>query len=105
MDVRCDNAAEVAAIWRAKQALGLPGGLLVTVPIPREEEIPAQEIEPAIAQAVAEAEQQGLRSAEVTPFLLARIAQLSGERSLRANIALLKNNARAAAAIAVALAE
>lgn len=104
VDVRCDSAAEVADIWRAKRALGLPGGLLVTVPIPAEDEIPAQEIEPAIAQAVAEAEQRGLRSAEVTPFLLSRIAELTGERSLRANIALLKNNAGAAAQIAVALA-
>lgn len=104
VDVRCDSAAEVAAIWRAKRTLGLPGGLLVTVPIPAEDEIPAQEIEPAIAQAVDEAEQRGLRSAEVTPFLLSRIAELSGERSLRANITLLKNNARVAAEIAVALA-
>ncbi|MDI9548857.1 MAG: pseudouridine-5'-phosphate glycosidase [Chloroflexota bacterium] len=104
VDVRCDSPAEVAAIWRAKQTLGLPGGLLVTVPIAPQDEIPAQEIEPAIAQAVAEAEQRGLRSAEVTPFLLARIAELTGDRSLRANIALLKNNARVAAEIATALA-
>jgi pseudouridine-5'-phosphate glycosidase len=101
VDVRCDSAAEVAAIWRTKQALGLPGGLLVTVPVPAADEIPAAEIEPVITQAVAEAEAQGLRSAEVTPFLLTRIAQLSGERSLRANLALLKNNARVAAEIAV----
>ena len=67
VDVRCDSAAEVAEIWRAKQALGLPGGLLVAAPIPQEDEIPAEEIEPAIAQAVAEAEAQGLRSAQVTP--------------------------------------
>ena len=104
VDVRCDDAAEVAAIWRAKQALGLPGGLLVTVPVPPAEEIPAAEIEPIIAQAVGEAEARGLRSAEVTPFLLSRIAELSGARSLRANLALLKNNARVAAEIAVALA-
>ncbi len=74
--------AEVAAIWRAKQTLGLPGGLLVTVPIAPQDEIPAQEIEPAIAQAVAEAEQRGLRSAEVTPSCW-RIAELTGDRSLR----------------------
>ena len=103
LDVRCDTAAEVAALWWAKQALGLPGGLLITVPIAPEDEIPAAEIEPVIAQAVAEAGERGLRSAAVTPYLLARIAELSGERSLRANIALLKNNARAAAEIAVAL--
>lgn len=104
LDVHCDSALEVAALWAAKRALGLPGGLLVTVPIPPQDEIPAAEIEPVIAQAVAEAEEQGLRSAGVTPYLLSRIVALSGERSLAANIALLKNNARAAAEIAIALA-
>lgn len=103
VDVRCDMPAEVAELWRAKQSLGLPGGLLVAVPVPQEDEIPAQEIEPVIAQAVAEAGERGLRSAQVTPFLLTRIAQLSGERSLRTNLALLKNNARVAAQIAVEL--
>ncbi|MEZ4714355.1 MAG: pseudouridine-5'-phosphate glycosidase [Caldilineaceae bacterium] len=103
VDVCCQSAAEVAAIWRAKQELGLPGGLLVTVPAPKEEEIPAAEIEPVIQQAVAEAAHQRLRSAQVTPFLLSRVAQLTGERSLRANLALLKNNATVAAQIAVAL--
>lgn len=103
VDVRCDSGEEVAAIWRAKRRLDLPGGLLVTAPIPAELEIPASEIEPVIEQAVREAEVQGLRSAEVTPFLLTRIAQLTGERSLRANLALLRNNAAIAAQIAVAL--
>ncbi|MBK8048933.1 MAG: pseudouridine-5'-phosphate glycosidase [Anaerolineales bacterium] len=103
VDVRCDTAAEVVKIWHAKQQLGLPGGLLVTVPIPVADELPADEIEPAIAQAVKEAAMRGLRSAEVTPFLLTRIADLTGERSLNANLALLKNNARVAAEIAVAL--
>ncbi len=105
VDVRCDTPDQVADLWRAKQALGLPGGLLVNVPIPAEAEIPAAEIEPAITQAVAEAAAQGLRSAEVTPFLLTRIAQLTGERSLRANLALLKNNALVAAQIAVSLSD
>lgn len=103
VDVRCDNAEEVVALWRAKQELQLPGGLLVTVPVPTEQEIPAAEIEPLILQAVAEAEEQGLRSAQVTPYLLARLVALSGERSLHANLALLKNNAAVAAQIAVAL--
>lgn len=103
VDARCDSPAEVAAIWRAKRTLGLPGGLLVTVPVPVDDEIPAAEIEPFIEQAVAEAGSKGLRSAEVTPFLLSRIAELTGERSLRANLALLKNNARVAAEIALAL--
>jgi pseudouridylate synthase len=104
VDVRCDTAQDVAAIWRAKRTLGLPGGLLVAVPIPVEHEIPAHAIEPIIAQAVAEAEAQGVRSAQVTPFLLTRLAELTGEHSLRANLALLKNNASVAAEIAVALA-
>jgi pseudouridylate synthase len=103
VDVRCDSAAEVAAIWRAKQRLGLPGGLLVANPIPTEVEISKAEIEPVIEQAVREASQQRLRSAEVTPFLLSRIAQLTGARSIEANLALLKNNARLAAEIAAVL--
>lgn len=103
VDVRCDSGEEVAAIWRAKKALGLPGGMLVAVPVPAEEEIPAGEIEPAIQQAIREAADAGLRSAEVTPFLLSRLAELTGERSMRTNLALLKNNARVAAEIALAL--
>jgi pseudouridine-5'-phosphate glycosidase len=103
VDVRCDTPQEVAALWQAKQALGLPGGLLVAVPVPQAEEISADEVEPAIVQAVAEAEGRSLRSAEVTPFLLTRIAQLTGTRSLRANLALLKSNAAVAAQIATAL--
>lgn len=103
VDVRCDSPAEVAAIWRAKRSMGLPGGLLMTVPVPWEDEIPAADIEPVIEQAVAEAAERGLHSAEVTPFLLTRIAELTGERSLRANLALLKNNAWVAAEIAVEL--
>lgn len=105
VDVRCDSAAEVAAIWRAKQKLGLTGGLLVAVPVPVEDEIPAHAIEPAIEQAVAEAAQRGLRSAEVTPFLLTRINELTGAASLAANLALLHNNARVGALIAVELAK
>lgn len=105
VDVRCDTPQEVAEIWQVKQALGLPGGLLVTVPIPAKAEIPAAQIEPAIAQAVAEGTERGLRSAEVTPFLLSRIAELTGARSLAANLALLKNNAAVAAQIALALSQ
>lgn len=100
VDVRCDTAADVADLWHAKRQLGLPGGMLVTVPVPDDAEIPAHEIEPVIEQAVHEAGAQRLRSAQVTPFLLSRIAELSGERSLNTNLALLKNNARVAAEIA-----
>jgi pseudouridine-5'-phosphate glycosidase len=105
VDIRCDTPSEVADLWRAKRQLGLPGGLLVAVPAPAAEEIAAREIEPFIEQAVAEANRQLIRSAEVTPFLLTRLNELTGERSLRTNLALLKNNASVAAEIAVALAQ
>ena len=103
VDICCNTPQEVAEIWQAKRALDLAGGLLVAVPVPAEDEIPAAQIEPQIEQALAECEAAGLRSAEVTPYLLRRIAELTGDRSLQANLALLRNNARAAAAIAVAL--
>ena len=103
VDICCNTPQEVADIWRAKRGLDLAGGLLVAVPVPEEDEIPAAQIEPQIEQALAECEAAGLRSADVTPYLLRRIAELTGDRSLRANLALLRNNARVAAAIAVAL--
>ena len=103
VDIRCNTPEEVAEIWRAKRGLDLAGGLLVAAPVPAEDEIPAAQIEPQIEQALAECEADGLRSAEVTPYLLRRIAELTGDRSLQANLSLLRNNARAATAIAVAL--
>lgn len=103
VDVRCDTPEEVAAIVRARDALTLPGGTLVTVPVPSSDELPAAEAEAAIAAALAEAEVQGVKGKAVTPFLLARVSELTGEASLRANVALLLNNARVASAVAVAL--
>jgi pseudouridine-5'-phosphate glycosidase len=103
IDVRCDTPLEVAAIVRAREDLNLTGGTLVAVPIPFGDELPAAEAEPAIATALAEAEAQGIKGKAVTPFLLARVSELTGEASLRANVALLLNNARVAAAIALAL--
>ena len=101
VDVRCETPAEVAALVRARDALGLPGAILVTVPVPEAAALPRAEIEPAIAEAVVEAESRGLRSAEVTPFLLARLAERTAGRALSANLALLENNARLAAEIAL----
>jgi pseudouridine-5'-phosphate glycosidase len=105
IDVRCDTPEAVAAIVRARDALDLPGGTLVAVPIPPEDELPASEAEGAILHALDEAEAQGITGKEVTPFLLARVAELTGEASLRANVALLLNNARVASGIAGALSE
>ena len=103
VDVRCDTPQEVAAVVRARDDLNLLGGTLVTVPVPPEDELSAAEAEVAIATALAEAEAQEIKGKAVTPFLLARVSELTGEASLRANVALLLNNARVASAIAVAL--
>ena len=100
---RADTPEEVAALFRAQRALGLPCGMLVTVPVPKEYELPTDQMEAAIAHALGEAEAQGIKGKALTPFLLARISELTGEASLRANLALLENNAKVAARIAMAL--
>lgn len=104
VDVRVDSAAEVAAIVRAKRQLGMQNGLLVCVPVPAEAELPAPVVEPAIEQALSEAAARGMRGKALTPFLLARVSELTGEASMRTNLALLENNAHVAAQIALALA-
>lgn len=101
----CDTPAEVAGVMRAKWAMGLKGGVVVANPIPAGAEIPAEEIAPVIDAAVKKAEAQGIMGKETTPFLLAEIAGVTEGRSLAANIALAKHNAKIAAAIAVAFAE
>lgn len=98
--LRMDGADEVARAMKAKWDLGLAGGLVIANPIPVAEEIPEAEIGALIATAVAEAEEQGITGAAITPYLLGRIVELSGGESLRANIALVKDNARLGAAIA-----
>jgi pseudouridine-5'-phosphate glycosidase len=104
VDVRCDTPEQVAAILRARQPLNLVGGVLVAVPVPADAELPAAQAEAAITRALAEAEARGITGKAVTPFLLARVSELTGEASLRANVVLLLNNARVAAAVAAALA-
>jgi len=101
----CANPADVAGVMRAKWQMGLKGGVVVANPIPAEAEIPAAEIAPVIEAAVAKADAQGVAGKELTPFLLAEIAGVTAGRSLAANIALVKHNARIAAEIAVAFAE
>jgi pseudouridine-5'-phosphate glycosidase len=102
-DVRVDTPQEVVQIIHARRNLGLRSGILVTVPIPVADEIPPDEIESAIARATRQAEAEGVAGAALTPFVLARLAELTGGRSVRANVSLLHNNARVAARIAVAL--
>ncbi|OWY09137.1 pseudouridine-5-phosphate glycosidase [Thioclava sp. F42-5] len=98
--LRADSAAEIAKSQLARASLGLPGGQLIANPIPEEAEIAREEIVPVIEQALSEAEAQGIAAKAVTPFLLSRIFELTEGRSLEANIALVLNNARLAAAIA-----
>jgi pseudouridine-5'-phosphate glycosidase len=103
LDVRCDTVEEIAAMIRAREQLGFRTGMLITNPIPAADELPAEIAEAAIQQALQEADAQGIRGKETTPFLLARVSELTGDRSRAANIALLKNNARVAAQIAKAI--
>lgn len=105
VDVRVDTPEEAADIVRAKAELGLPGGVLICVPVPEELELPTAEASAAIEEALVDAEAAGVRGRDITPFLLARVAELTGERSLAANLALLRNNVRVGAQIAVALSE
>ncbi len=104
VDVRVDTPQEAAAIIEAKRRLGLPGGVLICAPVPEDFALPAAEANAAIEQALAEADAQGVHGKAITPFLLARIVELTGERSLRANLALLENNVRIGAQIARVLA-
>jgi pseudouridine-5'-phosphate glycosidase len=105
VDVRCDTAEDVAAIVRAHDALNLPGGLLVTVPVPLAHELRPAEAESAIGKALALAETQGIRGKALTPFLLDSVRELTGKASQQANVDLLLNNARVASAIAVTMAK
>ena len=101
VDYRMDSAREIAAAFHAQQAMGLKGGMLVTNPIPEEYAMDDQVINAAIDQAVAESVAQGIQGKEITPFLLARVAELTGGDSLDSNIQLVYNNARLASRIAV----
>ncbi len=100
--MRCDTPHDIAAVMNAKWAMKVQGGIVVANPIPYEAEIPAGEITPTIEQAIAEAKAQNVTGKDVTPFLLKRLAEMTAGRSLTANIALVKNNAKVAAEIAVA---
>lgn len=97
--LRMDDPKAIAAAGRMRTALGLPGGQLVVNPIPAADEIARELLAPSIDSALAEAEAKGIAAKDVTPFLLQRIFELTDGRSLTANIALVLNNARLAAAI------
>jgi pseudouridine-5'-phosphate glycosidase len=102
VDARCDSVAEAAAAARTHFDLG-GGGVVVANPIPAADELPAEVYEPALARALLEAG-TGLKGRDVTPFLLERLRLLTGGRSVTANLALLRHNARVGGELAVALA-
>lgn len=101
--LRMDSAAEIAHLLRVKWELGLRGGVVIANPVSEQDDIPAAEMAAHIDRAVAEAAARGIAGKAVTPFILSRIAELTGGRSLAANIALVKSNARLAADVAVEL--
>jgi pseudouridine-5'-phosphate glycosidase len=101
-DCRLDDPAAIARVMQAKWSLGLGGGLVIANPIPAEFALPREAIDGAIALALADALRQGIAGKAVTPFLLDRVNQLTGGDSLAANVALVLNNARLAAAVAAA---
>ncbi len=105
VDYRVDSPEELAAMFRAQRDLGYRGGMLVTNPIPEAYAMDKTVIDAAIEQALREAAEQGVRGKETTPFLLARVVELTGGDSLESNIQLVLNNARLAAKTAAALAE
>jgi pseudouridine-5'-phosphate glycosidase len=102
-DFQIDAADEQARFIRTKWQLGLQGGVVVSNPVPAAMAMESGEIDAIIGQALAEADQQGVKGKAVTPFLLARIKELTGGRSLATNIALVKHNALVGAQLAVAL--
>lgn len=103
VDYRLDTPEDVAALIATQGQLGMPGGVLVANPIPEADALDAGEINARIASAIADAEAQGVTRKNLTPYLLNRIFELTGGKSLVANIALVKNNAAVAARIAAAL--
>ena len=102
VDYRIDTPEELAAAFKAGHEMGLKSGMLVTNPIPEEFAMPKAVIDAAIEQAIGECNEKGIKGKETTPFLLARVAELTGGDSLASNIRLVFNNAKVAALTAVA---
>ena len=101
VDYRVDTPEELARIFKASHDMGLKSGMLVTNPIPEEFAMPKSVIDAAIEQAIGECNEKGIKGKETTPFLLARVSELTGDDSLSSNIKLVFNNAKVAALTAV----
>lgn len=100
--LRADTVEELAAMMRAKWDLGIAGGISIANPVPVDEEMPREVMDGVIAQALAECAERGITGKDITPFLLGRIVEITEGASLRTNIALVRNNARLGAELAVA---
>lgn len=100
VSARADSPEEIVEFARTHWEAGLQSAVLVVNPLPAAEAVPRSEMEPLVEKAIREAQEKGIHGKEVTPYLLQRIAELSGGKSLRANLALLLNNARLAAQVA-----
>ena len=103
LTARVETPAEIAAVYRASRALGRPGAILVVQPPPPDVALPQTLVDRAVARALDEARQSGIRGAALTPFLLTAVTHATMGRSLRANLGLLEQNAALAGAVAVAL--
>ena len=103
VDYRMDSPQEIADAIRAQRGMGYPGGMLITNPIPAEYAMPKATIDAAIEQALLEASEQGIKGKATTPFLLARVCELTGGESLKSNIKLVLNNVALASQIAASL--
>lgn len=103
VDVRCDTPAEVVRIFQTQRELDRQSALLVTVPVPSEAEVESSKLNEVLDDSLSEAARENITGRDVTPFLLARMSERSQGATLRANIALLENNANVAAEIARAL--
>ena len=103
VDYRMDSPEEIAAAVTAQRDMGYPGGMLITNPIPHQYAMPKDVIDAAINQALAEAKEQGVKGKATTPFLLARVCELTGGESLKSNIKLVLNNVALGAQIAAAM--
>ncbi len=101
--LRLDSAAEIAAFQKARELIGIGGGMLIANPVPETDEIPAVRMQGFIAASLASAKEAGISAKEVTPYLLADMFERTAGSSLKTNIALVMNNARLAADIAKAL--
>ncbi len=104
VDYRVDTPEEAAALATQSWEAGIQSAILLVVPPPAETALPEAQMEEAVSAAIAEAERLGIHGAATTPFLLQRVSEITKGESLTANVALLRNNARVAAKVAVAMA-